>query len=637
MRIGIPIDCLRLNFSGPVLNFFKKFGQFSWDWEYKGMRLSHLVPQYHLGKLLTLRILTMGILAGACSHGTQAQEKWEKLSPTKLGSEIDEQVESHLDLTFARVDGRELKLHLYRPKKASGALPAIVCIHGGGWNKGDRRHHANIAKALAARGYVTVSIDYRLSGEARFPAHIHDCKAAVRWMRAHAEKWGIDTNLIGATGASAGGHLAALLGTSGGIEELEGEGGYRDFSSTIQASAAMGGQSDFMSERNRLKSAEAEIWQQFLGGSQDEVPDNYRLASPRTHLDAGDPAIFFLTGEFDDPSTRGDTLRHDAMALGVPTGLFVVKGAPHALLNKQESFDIALDQLDAFFTLHLKQKGVPKVTASGSVPAIQGEWKQLGGGYGGSEGPQWITVDGEPTLIYAAHHDGFVFRWSPEKGLRVWRDDSPEATSFRPDGKGGYCVVEQTTRQVTHWNEQAECTAVLADRFEGKRLNRPNDLRVHPDGSLWFTDPDFLFGLRPDEVKELEGQYIFRLDPETRELTAVVKDARKPNGIAISEDGKALFFTDSMSKSIYRAPILDDGTLGAREIFATSELFGLDGLTLDSQGRLWSAAKTSVAVYQADGALLGNYAFPSKPTAIAFHPDGWICVTTRDAAYVAQF
>ncbi len=601
------------------------------------MLLSHFVPHDLLGKPLMLKILTMGILAGAFSFNAQSQQDWEQLPKTVVGPEFDKLVESHLDLTFGTVGDKELKLHLYRPKDAEAPLPAIVCIHGGGWNKGDRRHHANIAKALAARGFVTASIDYRLSGEAIFPAHIYDCKAAVRWLRANAEKWGIDPNSIGATGASAGGHLAALLGTSGGIEELEGEGGHRDFSSTIQASASMGGQSDFMSERNRLKSAEAEIWQQFLGGSQDEVPDTYRLASPREHLDAGDPPILFMAGEFDDPSTHGDALRRDAMALGVPTGLFVVEGAPHPLLTKQESFDITLDQLDDFFTFHLKQKGVPKVAASGSVPAIKGEWKQLGGGYGGSEGPQWITVDGEPALIYAAHHDGFVFRWSPEKGLRVWRDDSPEATSFRPDGKGGYYVVEQTTRQVTRWNEQAECTAVLADRFEGKRLNRPNDLRVHPDGSLWFTDPDFLFGLRPDEVKELEGQYIFRLDLEAKELTAVVKDAKKPNGIAISEDGKTLFFTDSLSKNIYRAPILDDGTVGEREIFATSELFGLDGLTLDSQGRLWCAGKTSVAVYQADGALLGNYAFPSKPTAIAFHPDGWICVTTRDAAYVAKF
>jgi acetyl esterase/lipase/sugar lactone lactonase YvrE len=570
----------------------------------------------------------LSALGGVLTAGAQ-----EKLPPTKIGSVIEQKIESHRDLVFARIGDRELRLHLYRPKQGQGPRPAIVCIHGGGWNKGDRRHHANIAKALAARGFVTVSIDYRLSGEAQFPAHIHDCKTAVRWLRAHAKQWGIDPDLIGATGASAGGHLAALLGTSGGIEELEGDGGYRDFSSTIQASVPMGGQSDFMSERNRLKSAEAEIWQQFLGGSQDEAPDNYRLASPRTHLDAGDPPMFFLAGEFDDPSTRGDKLRHDAMALGVPTGLFVVKGAPHPVLNKQKFFDIALDQLDAFFTFHLKQKGIPKVAASGSVPAIQGEWKQLGGGYAGSEGPSWIDMDGEPTLIFAAHHDGFVFRWSLEKGLRVWRDDSPEATAFRPDGNGGFYVVEQTTRLVSRWNDAGARTEVLAERFEGKRLNRPNDLRVHPDGSLWFTDPDYLFRIRPDEVKELDGQYIFRLDPETRQLLAVVKDAKKPNGIAITEDGKWLYYTDSATKHIFRAAIGEGGEVGKSEVFATT---GLDGLEFDAEGRLWNASKTSVDVYQPDGKLLGSYEFPHKPTAIAFHPSGWICVTTRDAAYVAQ-
>ncbi|NRB74680.1 MAG: SMP-30/gluconolactonase/LRE family protein [Verrucomicrobiales bacterium] len=567
----------------------------------------------------------------------QAQGEWESLPPTKLGPELDEQVESHLDLTFGKGGDRELLLHLYRPRKAEGPLPAIVCIHGGGWGKGDRRHHANIAKAMAARGYVTVTIDYRLSGEAIFPAHIHDCKAAVRWLRAHAEKWGVDPDWIGATGASAGGHLAALLATSGGVAELEGESGNPDFSSDIQAAVPMGGQSDFMSERNRQISAEKKIWQAFLGGSQDEVPDTYRLASPRAHLDAGDPPIFFMTGEFDDPSTHGDELRRDAMALGVPTGLNVVAGAPHPLLTKQKFFDIVVEQLDDFFTLHLKNEGVPEIAASGDVPKIKGEWTQLGGGYSGSEGPQWITENGEPTLIYAAHHDHLAFRWSPQAGLRVWRDDSPEATSFRPDGKGGYYVVEQTTRQITRWNEDGERTEVLADRFEGKRLNRPNDLRVHPDGSLWITDPDFLFRLRPDDVKELEGQYIFHLDPESLEIRAVVKDANKPNGIAISDDGNTLFFTDSMSKNIYRAAIHEDGSVGEREIFATSPLGGLDGLTFDSEGRLWNAAKTDVKVYQPDGNLLGSYAFPSKPTAIAFHPDGWICVTTRDAAYVGQF
>ena len=566
-----------------------------------------------------------------------AQEEWESLPPVKLSPELDQRVESHLDLTFAKIGDCELKLHLYRPTDAEGKLPAIVCIHGGGWGKGDRRHHATIAKAMAARGYVTVTIDYRLSGVAIFPAHIQDCKAAVRWLRAHAEKWGVDPDLIGATGASAGGHLAALLATSGGVEELEGESGNPGFSSDIQAAVSMGGQSDFMSERNRRISADREIWQAFLGGSQDEVPDMYRLASPRAHLDAGDPPIFFIAGEFDDPSTHGDEVRRDALALGVPTGLNVVAGAPHPLLTKQKFFDIVVDQLDNFFTLHLKNQGMPEIASSGNVPEVKRDWIQLGGGYDGCEGPQWITEDGEPTLIYAAHHDHLVFRWSPQAGLRVWRHDSPEATSFRPDGKGGYYVVEQTTRQVTRWNEQGERIEILADRFKGKRLNRPNDLRLHPDGSLWFTDPDFLFRLRPDEVKELGGQYIFRLDPESLEIRAVVEDADKPNGIAISAGGDSLFFTDSMSNNIYRAAIHEDGNVGEREIFATSQLGGLDGLTFDSEGRLWNAAKTDVKVYQADGSLLGSYTFPSKPTAIAFHPDGWVCVTTRDAAYVAQF
>jgi pectinesterase len=299
-------------------------------------------------------IYLVTLLALCGLHHAKAQPK---LPATRIGPAIENKIESHLDLTFARIGDRSLRLHLYRPKKAGRPLPAIVCIHGGGWGKGDRRHHANIAKALAARGYVTVSIDYRLSGEAIFPAHIHDCKAAVRWMRANAEKWGIDPDWIGATGASAGGHLAALLGTSGGVKELEGEGGHAEFSSTIQAAAPMGGQSDFLSERNRLKSAEAKIWQDFLGGTQDEVRETYRLASPRAHLDAGDPPMFFLAGELDDPSTRANVVRRECLALGVPATLFVVKGAPHPVLKAQKHFDIVVDQLDAFFRLHLKRQG----------------------------------------------------------------------------------------------------------------------------------------------------------------------------------------------------------------------------------------------------------------------------------------
>ena len=127
--------------------------------------------------------------------------------------EIVDRLDSMLDVMFARYGDRTLEMDIYRPKDSWETLPAIVCIHGGGWNKGGKIHFKNVAQSLAAKGYVTASIDYRLSGEAPFPVHIHDCKAAVRFLRANAQKYGIDPARIGATGSSAGGHLAALLAT----------------------------------------------------------------------------------------------------------------------------------------------------------------------------------------------------------------------------------------------------------------------------------------------------------------------------------------------------------------------------------------------------------------------------------------
>ncbi|EGF25283.1 alpha/beta hydrolase, partial [Rhodopirellula baltica] len=244
---------------------------------------------------------------------------------TVIPKAVLDKLDEHLDVTFAKYGDRTLQLDIFRPKNASEELPAIVCIHGGGWRKGSKINHRKVAQALAAQGYVTASIDYRLSEEATFPAHIHDCKAAVRFLRANASQYGIDPDHIGAIGHSAGGHLAALLATSAGVAELEGDGGNSEFSSAIQAVVPMGGQTDFMSERNRQKSASAEIWQQFMGGSQDEVPEAYRLASPLFHLDKADPPVWLITGEKDDPSTRAEFLRKKMDELGIPNGLTIIK------------------------------------------------------------------------------------------------------------------------------------------------------------------------------------------------------------------------------------------------------------------------------------------------------------------------
>ena len=259
-------------------------------------------------------------------------------------------------------------------------------------------------------------------------------------------------------------------------------------------------------------------------------------------------------------------------------------------------------------------------------------WRAISSGHAGCEGAQWVG----DTLHYAAHHDGFAFKWSETTGLVVWRKDSPEATSFRPDGAGGFYVVEQTTRQLTRWNAQGERVEVLADAYEGRKLNRPNDVILKSDGTLWITDPDWLFNKRPNDKKELPGQFVFRFDPKTKTLTKAAECFDKPNGIAFSPDEKHLFITDTGTKHVFRFPVNADGTLGPREVFATFTEKGLDGLALSPQSLLWVCTKDGIRITALDGKALGLLKTPGKPTSIAFGPEGRLAVTMKDACYVTK-
>ncbi|MEC8655444.1 MAG: sulfatase-like hydrolase/transferase [Verrucomicrobiota bacterium] len=273
---------------------------------------------------------------------------------TEVSKSILERLHAKLDLSYAKYGDRTLEMDLYRPKDSWGALPAILCIHGGGWAKGSRKNYQKIAQSLAVRGYLTAAISYRLSGEAAFPAAIHDCKAAVRFLRAHADTLGVHPNKIGAIGSSAGGHLAALLATSNGIGELEGRGGNANFSSRIQAVVPMGAQTDFLSERTREVSRDRAIWKQFMNGSQEENRKLYGLASPFEHLDSGDPPVLFITGEMDDESTRATKFRTRLTELGIASDLRIIEGAPHGFLAKQVWFDRMIEEADKHFKRTLK-------------------------------------------------------------------------------------------------------------------------------------------------------------------------------------------------------------------------------------------------------------------------------------------
>lgn len=276
-------------------------------------------------------------------------------SRTQIPAEIQASLNVRKDITYARYGERTLEMDVYRPKTAWGKLPAIICIHGGGWAKGNRTSHATIAQALAARGFVAATISYRLSGEAQFPAAIHDCKAAVRFLRANADAYGIDADYIGAMGSSAGGHLTALLASSPDVPELEGNGGNPGFSSAIQAAIPMGAQTDFLSARNKEISAKRDIWKQFMGGSQIQQPQRYRLASPLTHLSSKSAPTWLISGELDDPSTHADAFRKKLSKLGIDNKLHLLKDAPHGFANTTVWFDQMIDIADTFFTKTLKQ------------------------------------------------------------------------------------------------------------------------------------------------------------------------------------------------------------------------------------------------------------------------------------------
>ncbi len=276
---------------------------------------------------------------------------------TEISQDLLNSLDEKLGVTYAHYGDRTLELDIYRPRGTWGQLPAVVCIHGGGWANGNRANHGRVAQAIAARGYVAATISYRFSGEAPFPAAIYDCKAAVRFLRANAKEYGIDPNNIGAIGLSAGGHLTALLATSAGEKSLEGDGGNAEFSSAIQAAVPMGAQTDLLSTRTREISAVQErgqIWRQFLSGSLAEQPEIYRLASPLAHLDKSDPPCWFITGETDDPSTHADEFRQRMKELAIQSGLTIIKNAPHPFLGKQAWFDEMLNSADAFFQTSLK-------------------------------------------------------------------------------------------------------------------------------------------------------------------------------------------------------------------------------------------------------------------------------------------
>lgn len=258
------------------------------------------------------------------------------------------------DVVYGRVGDVELMLNLALPGQDRGPAPAVLVIHGGAWAGGHRTVHDDLTWKFAQRGYVSATISYRLAPKFLFPAQVEDAKCAVRFLRAHAEKYGIIPDRIGAVGMSAGAHLAMMLGTMERSDGFEGEGGWPEHSSKVDAVVSFAGPTDLAAEdfgetsRNLLK--------QFIGGTRDDKLETYRQASPITYVSAGDAPMLLFQGTRDPliPNTQAYKMAEALTAAGVRGRVELLLGAGHGWPSPE--LERTMEQMFQFFDAAFRAK-----------------------------------------------------------------------------------------------------------------------------------------------------------------------------------------------------------------------------------------------------------------------------------------
>ena len=373
------------------------------------------------------------------------------------------EIDVERDVVYAVNGDRKMTADVFVPSgKPKRPRPAVLVIHGGGWLKGNKSKFHYISVALARRGYVAVSVGYRLGGEAKFPAAVHDCNAATRWLRSQAKRYGVDPNRIAAVGGSAGGHLVGLMAAAPHVAQLQGEGGHAGVSSALQAAVVLAGPMQLTSgsvarkSREQPASSNANKW---FGKTLDEAPELYKLGAPFTHFSPRTPPMLFLRGQYDAVAANIEGRARLAEHKVSTRGLVYYRGR-HGCWLQQPWFDVMVDEIDGFLA---EQLGDP---TPGQLIRWSGTWLQ-------QEGVEVLRGDDRIELVVGGRPGGGVLKLprlnNPVKSVEIINAELPAGTKRKL----------QIAPKPTHWEIRLPPLAgVSAHRIRITTIGRPWSSRL---------------------------------------------------------------------------------------------------------------------------------------------------------------
>jgi acetyl esterase/lipase/sugar lactone lactonase YvrE len=542
-------------------------------------------------------------------------------------------------IEYANPDGQHLQLDLARPKEGAGPFPAVLCIHGGGFRAGNREHHDRLCIKLAERGYVAVTVTYRLAPKYPFPAAVHDVKAAVRWLRAHAGDYRIDPERIGVTGDSAGGHLAQFLGVTGGVPEFDGQQNPGP-SSKVACVVNVYGPSDFTKSYGKSVDA-AQVLPLFLGGNLEQARQRHVLASPLSWVSPDAAPTLCIHGTkdpyvaYEQATWLVDRLR----AAGVEAELLTLEGAGHGF--RGEDARRAEEAMFAFFDKHLKLDApvaVPLPDPSVIVPRL------VATGFEFAEGP---AIDRAGNLYVVNYRErGTIGKILPDGTARIFIDlrkhlpaegnQLPSCNGLKVDDEGNLIGAETGTSQVIRIAKDGSKVEVLVREVNGTRLRGLNDVALDPAGNVYFANPG--------------QENVYRWNKANGSVDRLNPEPIGSNGIGLTPDGKYLITADSGKARLMILDIVGGKGTNQRELISfrppgkpeassPSDAAGVpDGFAFDESGRLYVGTWTGGVVKVIEvpsGKLLATYnAGGSQATNVHFHNGGlYVTVAAKEAVF----